>query len=324
MRNILASLLVIVFVIVIAIPTLLVRGCTIGGGADLKRPRGSVIKVFNHHKDTVEDMRLEEYIKGVVAAEMPANFEEEALRAQAVAARTYVLQRLDRGYSVPEHPRAVVSTNHQFGQAWLGRDDLVERWGLINYYINWNKISKAVNSTKGLVLTHNGHLIDALYHSNAGGKTEDPAFVWGNSVPYLKPVDSQYDDQAPDFKKEIFYSWEELDQMLGTKITEEMDSKKEEELLEILEISPTKRILQIRIGNLVMTGKELRSKLLLPSTKCQITHNSEGIKIITYGKGHGVGMSQYGANGMAKQGLDYQKILQHYYPGTKLMRYQGK
>ncbi|AZR73984.1 stage II sporulation protein D [Anoxybacter fermentans] len=327
MRNFLALLLVLVSVIVIIIPTLLVRGCTFGG-SEIKRPRGSVIKVFNHQKKEILDMELEEYIKGVVAAEMPASFDMEALKAQAVVARTYVLYRLKKGYTVPEHPQAVVSTDYQSGQAWASRKELQKKWGLIGYLLNWKKISEAVEATRGQVLTYNGELIDALYHSNAGGKTEDPAYVWGNPVPYLKSVPSQYDLEAPDYRGEFIFSWKELDQKLGTNLTAGIEQIKElsktaiagagEGLVEILEVSPTQRILQVRIDGFIFSGKDLRRKLNLPSTKCEIIPTAEGIKFVTYGKGHGVGMSQYGANGMAKYGSDYTEILSHYYPGTRL------
>ncbi|MCK4260855.1 MAG: SpoIID/LytB domain-containing protein, partial [Halanaerobiales bacterium] len=176
MRNFLVSLLIIISIIVIIIPTLMVRGCTIND-SELKKPRGSVIKVFNNQENYVQAMELEEYIKGVVAAEMPASFEIEALKAQAVVARTYVARRLKYNQKISEDSEAVISTDYRTGQAWASKDELQKKWGLFNYLLYWNKISQAVEKTSGEVLVYQGDLIDALYHSNSGGQTEDAANV---------------------------------------------------------------------------------------------------------------------------------------------------
>lgn len=322
-------MLVVISVIVIVIPTLLVRGCTIGD-SELKNPRGSVIKVFNHHAQQVQDMDLEEYIKGVVAAEMPASFEMEALKAQAVLARTYVLRRVLKGQKLDTHPQAVISTDPQNAQAWSSKEDLQEKWGLVNYLFNWNKISRAVEATAGQVLTYNNELIEALYHANAGGMTEDAANVWGNSVPYLKSVISEYDTEDKKYRQEFKFTWVELDQRLGTNLqnmikqapadNEITMAETDEGLIEILEFSSTGRILQLRIDGCIFAGTDLRTRLGLPSTKLEITATTGGVEFVSFGNGHGVGMSQYGANGMAQQGKSYSDILLYYYSGVKVSR----
>lgn len=334
MRKVLASLLVFTSVIVIIIPTLLVRGCTIGE-SELRKPGGSVLKVFNVQEQQVMDMELEEYIKGVVAAEMPAEFEQEALKAQAVVARTYVLRRKLRGTTIPEHPQAIISTDHQNGQEWKSKEELQEKWGgFFKYLIYWNKISQAVDATAGQVLTYRQELIDAVYHSNAGGQTEDAAYVWGNPFPYLKSVGSPFDTDSPKYTQKVTLSWVELDQRLDTSLAQKIQSvdpvevacflENENSLIEILEISPSKRILQIRLGEVVLTGKDFRAQLGLSSTRLELIPTTQGLQITTYGNGHGVGMSQYGANGMAKNGTKYHEILNHYYPGTQLKSYRFK
>lgn len=334
MRKVLASLLVFTSVIVIIIPTLLVRGCTIGE-SELRKPGGSVLKVFNVQEQQVMDMELEDYIKGVVSAEMPAVFELEALKAQAVVARTYVLRRKLRGSTIPEHPEAVISTDHRNGQEWKSKEELQEQWGgFFKYLIYWNKISQAVEGTAGQVLTYRQELIDAVYHSNAGGQTEDAAYVWGNPFPYLKSVSSVYDTDSPKYSQTVTLTWTELDQRLGTSLVQTIQNADSEEvayflenensLIEILEVSPSERILQIRLGKTVLAGKDFRTQLGLSSTRIELFPTANGLQITTYGNGHGVGMSQYGANGMAKNGAKYHEILQHYYPGTQLSEYRFK
>ncbi len=327
MRNFLAALLILVFIIVIVIPTMMVRGCTIHD-SELKRPRGSVIKVFNNKENQVQDMDLEEYIKGVVAAEMPASFEIEALKAQAVVARTYVTRRIKYNKTISNDSKAVISTDFKIGQAWMSKEELQKKWGLFNYFIYWDKISRAVEETKGIVLVYHGDLIDALYHSNSGCQTEDAANVWGNPLPYLKSVSSIYDQDDPNYIQEINFSWAKLDQYLGTNLTKvfqngcSLDKSVliigENGLLEILEMSSSGRVLQIRFDDCIFEGKDFREKLGLPSTKFELKVMDEGLKFVTYGKGHGVGMSQYGANGLAKEGKKYRDILCHYYSGIEL------
>lgn len=323
MRTFLTIILALLIVIIIVIPTILVRGCTIGD-SQLKNPRNSIIKVFNHQSQQLQNMDLEEYVKGVVAAEMPASFELEALKAQAVVARTYVLLRVSRDQRVPEHPEAVITTDPETAQAWLTKDELQRKWGFVNYLFHWNKISHAVESTQDQVLTYQGDLIDALYHSNAGGLTEDAANVWGNSVPYLKSVSSEFDRLAKNYSQDFNFLWSELDEKLKTNLQElnreNQRAQTDDQLLEILELSASKRILQIRLGGAIFNGREFRTRLGLPSTKCLISCTPEGLKVTTYGNGHGVGMSQYGANGMAQQGHSYLQILTHFYTGTKVKK----
>lgn len=331
MRNYVASLLILISLIVIVIPAILVRGCTTGGGAELQSSGGSVIGVFNHLSHKVQKMETEEYLKGVVAAEMPANFEMEALKAQAVLARTYVLRRIEKGITVPGHSDAVISTDFQSGQAWVSKQELQKRWGIISYLFNWNKISRAIEATRGEVLTYHGELVEALYHANAGGRTEDARNVWGNPIPYLKSVPSPYDGESPKFKQQFTFTWSALDKSLGTHLASLAKKRLGNHttvsnltgLIDVLQVSSGGRILQIRVAGKVLTGKDFRTLVGLPTNMCTFSPVPNGIRITTYGNGHGVGMSQYGANGMAKHGSTYLDILHHYYTGALIARQKG-
>ncbi len=246
-------------------------------------------------------IELEEYITGVVAAELPAAFNIEALKAQAVIARTYALKSIKYGKTL---------TDNESTQSYKDNLELQAIWGS-NYEFYINKIKDAVNSTKGLTLTYNGDYIEAVYHSTSNGYTEDSVNVWNNYYPYLISVESKYDNLNPSFevKKEISYS--ELSNKLGININKDS-------IFDLSDKSSSGRINTINIDNHVIKGTDFRNKLGLRSTSFEIIKNDNGIIVITHGYGHGVGMSQYGANGYANAGLTFNQILMHYYPGAQL------
>lgn len=308
MRKVLICLFLFVIIVVILIPLLVIRGCNFIPGNGHSEER--VIRVFNHTSEEYLDLELEEYIKGVVAAEMPASFHLEALKAQAVAARTYLVKHLLVQQNHGEKP--VISTDFKKGQAWVSKADLRKKWGILSYIPNWLKIQKAVEETRGLILTYNGEPISAVYHSNSGGMTEDAAYVWGQQYPYLKSLASPFDRVDPEYYRTISCSGLKLARLLG------LDSNNIK--VEVVRKSPSGRVLEIRFNDLVLTGKELRTRLSLPSTKFAL-EDSEGVIVFkVWGEGHGVGMSQYGANGMAREGYQFHQILKYYYPGTRLER----
>lgn len=256
---------------------------------------------------------LEEYLIGVVAAEMPAEFGEEALKAQAVAARTYAVKRLskrpikDEGYDVD----TTVKT-----QAWLSDKQLREKWGLLSYLSMLGKVKKSVESTKGNVLVYDGEYINAFYHSSSGRKpTEQPEEVWGGSEQgYFENVVSGEENPLR-FKKQVSFSINELAEKLG-----QAELKKGLKPGDIKLLSRTKagRIASISIFGKTYPGTQIRTLLGLASTDFEWLVKSDQLVFTTYGYGHAVGMSQYGANDLAKQKYTYDKILEHYYPGTKL------
>ena len=249
----------------------------------------------------VVSLELEDYVIGVVGAEMPALFSSEALKAQAVIARTYALKANSMGRSL---------SDNESTQSYKDNGELASLWGG-NYSSYYSKIKDAVNSTKGVYLTYNGQFIEAVYHSTSNGKTEDSSNVWGNYYPYLVSVDSVYDNTNPSFSISKSFSYNELSSKLGFNV----DSSSE---FNILGYTSGGRVSSISVDGHEFSGVSFRSVLGLRSTDFDIVKNDDGVVITTRGYGHGVGMSQYGANGMGKAGYSYSDILLHYYSGVSI------
>lgn len=252
-------------------------------------------------KGTVEKIELEEYLVGVVAAEMPASFNIEALKAQAILARTYALKKMSKGEKLTD----TVST-----QAYIDKNEMQKKWG-DDYTKYYNKIVSAVNSTKGQVVKYNGNYIEALYHSTSNGKTESAKEVWGQDIPYLKSVDSSWDKKTSAYLKIENKEFNTLMKILGLDIDKNTN-------IEILSKDESGRVSKIKVEDKIYTGVEFRTLLGLRSTDFDITITENGLEIITRGYGHGVGMSQYGANEMAKLGYNYKDIINHYYQNVKI------
>ena len=256
---------------------------------------------------------LEEYLVGVVAAEMPAEFEVEALKAQAVAARTYAARRLsssnqqDCGYDVD----TTVQT-----QAWLSDAQMRGKWGWLNYWRYRGKIQKAVTETRGRVLVANGEYIEAYYHSSSGRKpTERSEDVWSSSRPYLQNVSSG-EENLQRYIKSFSYTPQELYNKLG--IMKPATSFTSGDF-QVLEKTSVGRAKSIRVLGKVYPATQLRKLLGLSSTDIEWVVQPERLTITSYGNGHAVGMSQWGANDLAKGNKKAEEILAHFYPGTKLM-----
>ena len=279
------------------------------------------IKIYNTRTQEVMEMDLEEYIKGVVAAEMPAEFHIEALKAQAVASRTYAINRiLKYPEGNPGHPEAPLCTGVHC-QAYLTLDELNKIHAPDWEKKYWSKIEEAVESTKGQVLYYKGQIIEALYHSTSGGMTEDAINVFNVDYPYLKSVESKYEENAPRYKAIVTMTVDEFIDKLnsrfkGADITKDNLTDK----VKLVEKTESGRVKKIAIDGTVVDGREIRELFELNSTNFKIFYNpSTGmIDIETIGYGHGVGMSQWGANGMAKNGKDYEEILKHYYTGVTI------
>ena len=251
------------------------------------------------HNGKSETIELEDYVLGVVAAEMPASFHIEALKAQAIIARTYALNLISKGNTL---------TDSSTIQEYIDANIMQSKWGS-SYQTYYNKIKNAVSSTKGQTIKYNGKYIDAVYHSTSNGYTEDSINVWNNNIPYLKSVDSSWDKNATSYLREKSMSLEEFNRILGTSI-----SSNEE--VEVLSKTSGNRIDKIKLGDISYTGLELRTILNLRSTDFDININDNNVVMTTRGYGHGVGLSQYGANGMASNGYNYKQILEHYYQGV--------
>lgn len=267
------------------------------------------IKLYLSKRDRIVELSLEEYITGTVAAEMPANFELEALKAQAVCARTYALRKISDNQSYPLN--ADLSDDIYSCQAYISREEFKSRHGDKQGKL-WNKVSKAVNDTSGEVLMYDGKLIDALYHSTCGGYTADAKEVWGNSIPYLKSVECNYCAQSRFYNKDQNISCGELQKKLNLK----------EKIYEIKVIPyrPAGRAREVIINGRHFSAASVRHDLDLPSTWMQFKNNSNDVTINNRGYGHGVGMCQYGANGLALADKSYDQILQKYYSGVYLVK----
>lgn len=256
-------------------------------------------------EDTVEWMDLEEYVRGVVLAEMPASFETEALKAQAVAARTYALRHLLVGN---KHEQGAVCTRSTCCQAYLSDGDYLSKRGSS---ADWEKVAQAVKDTAGLVLTYEGKLADTTYFACSGGMTEDAEAVWGSYIPYLQAVQSPGEEQAASYEHEVYFSKAEFSALLDRPLTGSPT-----QWLGKMTYTDGGGVDTIVIGGITYTGKQLRTLLGLNSTAFTMTPDDEGITVTTKGKGHRVGMSQYGADAMAVLGSTYEEILAHYYQGT--------
>ena len=249
----------------------------------------------------IEKYELEEYIIGVVGAEMPASFNKEALKAQSVVARTYALKSIKNNKQL---------TSDNSTQNFKDNNELKKMWGS-SYNTYYNKIKSAVLETKGLYLSYNNDYVDAVYHSTSNGNTEDAVYVWGNSVPYLKSVSSEYDNTNKNYNSIITLTYNEI----SNKLKNSIDSNTK---FNIISRTSGNRVKEIEINGTTYSGVEFRKLLNLRSADFSIENNGANVVISTNGYGHGVGMSQYGANGMANNGSSYTDILLHYYTGVSI------
>lgn len=261
---------------------------------------------------TVETMNLEEYLIGVVAAEMPAEFEPEALKSQAVAARTYAVKHIQLQQDSKQDYD--VDTTVQT-QAWISREEMGNRWGFLSYWRYRSKIQDAVEATRGMVLMQNGSYIDAVFYSSSGRKpTERSEDVWGSSRSYLINVSSA-EDMPLRFVKKVTFTPAEICQKLNQTIIPKTFKAND---FQILTRTAAGRAKTVAVLGKTYQATQLRRDLGLTSTDLEWTIKSNLITITSYGNGHAVGLSQYGANDLARKGAGFQEILQHYYPNTEM------
>lgn len=279
------------------------------------------IKLYNPYTDKVDEIDLEEYVKGVVAAEMPAEFHIEALKAQAVAARTYAVSRTIRykdGH--PDHKGAPICRGIHC-QAYLSLEELRQIHGESWVVKYWQKIEESVKATEGLLIYYNDEVVEPLYHSTSGGMTEDSVNVFLVDSPYLKSVVSPYEEDAPRYKTITTITGEEFISKIKGKYPKANITKDNFfDKIKLVEKTESGRIKKLAVDSQIIDGREIRTIFSLNSTNFTITYDKKLniIDIVTYGYGHGVGMSQWGANGMAKKGNDYSSILKHYYTDIEI------
>ena len=262
----------------------------------------SEITVYRSNGSVI-NLNMTDYLIGVVSSEMPASFNFEALKAQSVLARTYALKAKQTGKKLTD----TVST-----QSYIDIDQMKNKWGnSFNTY--YNKIKNAVENTNGEYLSYNGNYIEALYHSTNNGKTESSLDVFGNYYPYLISVSSEYDKNASSYLRTINMPLDTISNKLGLSLNNDS-------VISILSYTDGGNIKEININGNNFSGKKVRELLGLRSADFDISISDNNANITTRGYGHGVGMSQYGANGMANAGYSYKDILSHYYPGTTLTK----
>lgn len=283
---------------------------------------GVTIAVYFHEEDEIREVALEEYLVGVVAAEMPAAYHEEALKAQAVAARSYILNKQTELEKNPDrdngHMGAVVCTNYAHCKAWCSDEECREKWGdsFVKYY---TKIASAVAATSGEVMLYDSQPICAVFHAMSSGMTEDSENVWGGELPYLRSVESPGDLEADNFITTVTVPDKELKAKLMEADLGIDFSGHPSEWVTMVNLTDAGNVDTVKIGGVLVPGKKFRSLFSLRSTSFSLSYNSDD-KLFTFtvkGYGHDVGMSQTGANYYAKNGMSYRDILTHYYTGVE-------
>lgn len=276
------------------------------------------IRLYHSKTDSIEELPIDEYLYGVVSAEMPATYEIEALKAQAIVSRTYTLYQIINGKN--KHGEAELCDDSKCCQAWISKDDRFAKWKEDVRENNWNKIVTSVKETSGKIIVYDGKPIGAFFHSNSGGKTENVANVWGsNNMPYLQSVETSGEDDYSQYSSEVILKKEELQDKLKQKYDDISIDFSVEKPIEILEYTESNRVKTIRFGNKNLSGTEARSLLGLKSTMFKFNIDGDNIIFSVIGYGHGVGMSQTGADSMAKNGSNCDGIIKHFYTGVDII-----
>lgn len=265
------------------------------------------VAVMRASSDKVENVPVETYVARVVASEMPGEFEPEALKAQALTARTFIVNHM---VSQDKSDKSDV-TDTVSDQVYHSKQELRD---LLDGDFEWKmeKIKKAVKATKGKILTYEGSPITASFFSTSNGYTENSEDYWENKVPYLRSVKSPWDKGSPKFLDQEVFTIAKVEEALGVQLPDSGDIK--------MEITRTegKRVDKLKIADEKFSGRTVRENLELQSSDFTIEQKNDHLIFTTQGFGHGIGMSQYGANGMAKQGKSYKEIVKHYYQGVEI------
>lgn len=274
------------------------------------------IRVLQVSSSRILETDVTEYLIGAVASEMPASFNEEALKAQAVASYTYlkwILLNSDNTSSGLWD----ISDDSNTHQGFLSKEQMKERWGE-KYDTYYSKLKRIVEETENEYIAYENEPVLAVFHAVSSGSTSDSKDVWGNSLPYLISVDAPGDKLSPDLISANTFTYGELSALFeDAGISAEGIEKKD--WIKITSSSESGYVKEARIGNSTMSGTELKALLKLKSPCFTVKATDSKVEFTVYGKGHGLGMSQYSADFMARQGYSYQEILEHFYPGTELL-----
>ncbi|PTM56734.1 stage II sporulation protein D [Desmospora activa] len=315
--------------LMIVLPASLVSIQTDGGRDAQEREKpllseGPDVKVYLTEEKKVVDVPLEAYIRGVVAAEMPAEFHTEALKAQALAARTYIVDRMQRGNfsdmeAMGEEAAAAQVSDTVQHQAYLPDEQLREKWK--NQYQQYSqKVNEAVQATQGKVIMYDGKPIYAAFFSTSNGLTENAEDYFEESYPYLRSVDSSWDEESPKYLDEKKVSVSDLLQKLQEKTGKKVavSAASGSGWMEVKKRTEGERVATVRVGDQDFTGRQVREALDLASSDFEWSIDENEITFRTKGYGHGVGMSQWGANLMAQQEKTAEEIIAHYYRGVDI------
>jgi len=289
-------------------------------------PKTSKVKVFMTKENTIKELDLEEYVTGVVAAEMPAAFAVEALKAQAVAARTYALAHVTQDGGTPcKNSKGASLCDTVHCQVYVTKAERIKEWNKDNKNKGeqlWNKIKDAVSDTSGEVLTYNDELVmEPYYFSTSSGKTENSEEVFSTSIPYLRSVESPGEETVKNAKSSKIINYKELTQIINTNYNNaKVTTANIKNQIKIIDRTEGGSVKNIKVGSITMTGSKFRTMFDLKSSNFEMKFNLGGIEIDCSGYGHGVGMSQWGADAMAKDGKNYTEILTHYYQGTAISK----
>lgn len=274
------------------------------------------VSIYLTGEKRIEKVPLEIYVRGVVAAEMPAEFDIEALKAQAIAARTYIVRRMVESDTSNVPVEGAVVTDSVVHQAYLTERRMKTQWGQQKYTKNMKKLNRAVNETRGLIATYQHQPIIAAFFSTSNGYTENSEDYWAEAIPYLRSVPSPWDRKlSPKYTATVSLSAGELLRKLGNQDTATVSASAATPNMQILERTAGHRVKDIRIGRTVYTGREVREKLGLNSSGFTWKWAGSKVQFTTAGYGHGIGMSQWGAAGMAQEGKTAEEILKYYYRG---------
>ena len=283
---------------------------------DSKSP---TITVYHCSKNTIEKMDIETFLYGVVASEMSSDFSEEALKAQAIAARTYIIYKMENNMT-QGHNGADICTNSNHCQAYASYDELKNKKGDEWMKNSYPKIKQAVDDTKGMVLTYDSELVMyPLYFAVSAGKTESAEELGMGKIPYLKSVDSPGDEESSKFESSKEITLSDLAYIISNKYPKSgITSSNIRDSISILSRSESGGVIELKVGDSVIKGADFKVLLGLNSTNFDYSIGDNTIIFNCKGYGEGVGMSQWGANVMAKDGKSYDEILKHYYTGINI------
>ena len=273
------------------------------------------IKLLHTDTGKVETVELDKYLYNVVSAEMPIDYNLEALKAQATVARTYTLYKIING---SKHENADICDDSGCCQAWISKENRYEAWKT-DCDDKWEKIKNAVDSTRGKIITYDGKVINAFFHSNSGGATERPLYVWGgDGYPYLQSVETSGEDAYKQYSSEVSLKKDEFEEIMKEEYKDFKIDWEEDNCIEIKSYTEGNRVKTIKVGNLSLSGVEIRTLFGLRSANFKIEMEGKNITFEVTGYGHGVGMSQTGADSLAKQGKNYEEIIHHFYTDVEI------